>query len=101
MPTSAALVPKTVAVRTVTIENRRQSRLLAWAIRTIGAPGTGSVVSSSDFTWQSVEARSDSGPIEPGQQRVLEVPLTPGTSGPAPIVAHDEENRLRLLRHVR
>ena len=81
-----ALVPKTVTVRSVTIENRRQSRLLAWAIRTPGAPGTGSVVSSSDFTWQIVGARSDSGPMEPGQQRVLEVPLTPGTNSPPPIL---------------
>lgn len=81
-----ALVPTTVTVTTVTIENRRQSRLLAWAIRTTGAPGTGSVVSSADFTWQMVGTRADAGPIEPGQQRVLEVPLTPGTSSPPPIL---------------
>lgn len=78
-----ALVPKTVVVQTVTLENRRQSRLLAWAVRTTGGPGTGSIVSSSDFTWQAVGPRPD-GPIEPGKQRVLEVQLTPGTSSPPP-----------------
>jgi hypothetical protein len=79
-----ALVPKTVVVQTITIENRRQSQLLAWAIRTTVGPGTGSVVSSSDFTWQNAGARPDSGPIEPGKQRVLEVQVMPGTSSPPP-----------------
>lgn len=41
-----ALVPKTVAVHTVTIENRRQSQLLARAIRTTGGPGTVSIVAT-------------------------------------------------------
>jgi hypothetical protein len=76
-----ALVPKTVVVQIVTLENRRQSQLLAWAIRTTGGPGTGSIVSSSDFTWQVMGPRPD-GPIEPGKQRVFEVQLTPGTSSP-------------------
>jgi hypothetical protein len=79
-----ALAQRAVIVRTVTIENRRPSPLLAWAIRTTDGPGTGSIVSSSDFTSQFAESRPDSGPIAPGAQRILEVPLTPGTNGPPP-----------------
>lgn len=83
-----ALVQKTVAVRTVTIENRRQSQLLAWAIGITGGPETGSIVTGSDFTWQAVGARPGSGPIDPGTQRVLEVQL--------PTEAHSSPPTLEL-----
>ena len=75
-----ALVPKTVAVQTVTIENRRQSPLLAWAIR------TGHSVRTSDFTWQIVRPGADHGPIDPGKQRVfdVELQLTPGVNSAPP-----------------
>src|SRR5687767_7173024 len=79
-----ALARRAAAAQTVTIENLRQSPLLAWAIRISGAPGTGSTVTGSDFTWQIAPAGPDSGPIASGKQRVVEVPLTPGTTSSLP-----------------
>ena len=37
---TVAVAPKTIAVQTVTIGNRRQSQLLAWPISTAGVTGT-------------------------------------------------------------
>ena len=79
---SIALVPRTVAVQLITLENRRQSPLMAWEIRTTGNPAHGSIVSNSDFTRQTVSPGPDSGPIPPGKPRMLEVQLSPGTSSP-------------------
>lgn len=70
----AILQPKTITVEIVTIENRRNSPLMAWEIglydRRTKALG---MATSSDFTWQVVHPSSTSGPIKPNERRAIEM----------------------------
>lgn len=66
---SIALAPRTTAVSRITLENHRDSALLAWQIK------TPHVVASADFTWQAVTLGPDHGPIGPDERRVIDVPV--------------------------
>jgi len=77
------LETKSVPVEVVTLENRRNSPLVAWQIA-LTINGKGSLIHTSDFSWQSVPASPTSGPIPPRSQRVIEIDIRDRPDGVAP-----------------
>ena len=64
------LVPKTIDVDLVTIENRGSTPVVAWEV---GFP-EGGTVNGADFTTSELPARVGEGPIQPGERRRIDLP---------------------------
>lgn len=69
---SIALETKSSPIEIVTLENKRDSPLVAWQIG-LTRDSKPLLTHSSDFTWQTIHPFSKSGPIKPGERRVIEI----------------------------
>jgi hypothetical protein len=73
---SISLRPRAVAIQRVTIENRRNSPIVAWEVG-LFAPGASQPSSTqySDLSWSKGDEPVGRGPIKPNERRVIDVPL--------------------------
>ena len=72
---SIALERKTSPIEIVTLENKRDSPLVAWHIALQGGEGKGGLTHTSDFSWQNRPAGMTGGPIKPQERRQVEIEL--------------------------
>ena len=80
-----SLARKPSAVLNVTIENRRDSPLVAWEIgvSSPARPSPGQMVHGSDFSGRKIEPWQTSGPIAPHERRTIAVDLMDRPEGDA------------------
>jgi hypothetical protein len=72
-----SLVRKTMDVMSVTLENRRDSPLVAWRVGVkSGGAGRGALDHGSDYSRHAIDADAGSGAIKPHERRAIEIDVT-------------------------